>query len=109
MNLEKLKSIRPLLLVAAIFGFLAINCPFLYFALIEKEVYSEALNNGLALVFIGEALLLMFFLAYIIARIGWKKPGWIFFIAMSLLGSLAFSIPLQLYLITRPRQSEPSD
>ncbi len=109
MNIEKLKPIRPLLLVAAIFGFLAINCPFLYFALIEKEVYSEAMNNGLALVFIGEAFLLMFFLAYIIAKIGWKKPGWIFFIAMSLLGSLAFSIPLQLYLIIRPRQSEPSD
>ena len=109
MNLEKLNPIRPLFLVAAIFGFLAINCPFLYFALIEKEVYSEALNNGLALVFIGEALLLMFFLAYIIARIGWKKPGWIFFIVMSLLGSLAFSIPLQLYLITRPKQIEPTD
>ena len=109
MNLEKLKPIRPLLLVAAIFGFLVINGPFLYFALIEKETYSEATNNGMALVFMGEAFLLMFFLAYIIARIGWKKPGWIFFIAMSLLGSLAFSIPLQLYLLTRPKPSELSD
>jgi len=32
---------------------------------------------------------------------GWEKPGWRFFIVMSLLGSLAFSIPLQLYLLTR--------
>jgi F0F1-type ATP synthase assembly protein I len=104
MNFEKLKPIRPFLLISAISGFLIINVPFLYFALIEKETYSEAMSNGLALVFFGEAFLLMFFLAYIIAKIGWKKPGWVFFIAMSLLGSLAFSIPLQLYLITRPKQ-----
>ncbi|WOO41638.1 hypothetical protein [Rubellicoccus peritrichatus] len=106
MNLEKLEQIRPLLLVAAIFGFLAINCPFLYFAFIEKEAYAEAMSNGIALVFMGEAFLLMIFFAFVIAKSGTKKPGWIFFIVMSILGSLAFSVPLQLYLMSRPKQGE---
>lgn len=102
MNLEKLASLRPLFLLAAIVGFLLVNCPFLYIALFEKETYAAAMKNGLALVFIGEAFLLMLLFAFLIARMGWRKPGWLFFIVMSLLGSLAFSIPLQLYLITKP-------
>jgi hypothetical protein len=105
--MEKLKKIRPLLLVAAISGFLLINCPFLYYALIATDVYSEGMKNGLALVFIGEAFLLLAFLAFIIAKMGWKRPGWVFFVCMSILGSLAFSIPLQLYLMSRPNCSEP--
>ena len=101
MNLDAMRPLRPLLLAAAIVGFVAINCPFLYFAFIDKAVYAEAMSNGLALVFIGEAFLLMFLIAFLIARTG-CRPGWFFFIAMSLLGSLAFSIPLQLYLMTKP-------
>ena len=59
-----------------------------------------------ALVFIGEAFLLLAFFLFIIAKMGWKKPGWIFFVCMSLLGSLAFSVPLQLYLMSKPDKSE---
>jgi hypothetical protein len=102
MHLQSIKPIRPLLLVTAIIGFAAINGPFLYFALLDKETYAEAMSNGIALVFMGEAFLLMFLFAFIIAKMGWKKPGWVFFIAMSLLGSMAFSVPLQLYLMTGP-------
>ena len=104
--MENLRKFRPLLLIAAILGFLLINCPFLYYALIAKDVYFEGMRNGLALVFIGEAFLLLAFFAFIIAKMGWKKPGWIFFVCMSLLGSLAFSVPLQLYLMSKPDKSE---
>lgn len=104
MNTDKLSPLRPLFLIAAIFGFLAINGPFLYFALIDTATYHQAMSNGMALLFISEAFLLMFFLAFIIAKMGWKKPGWIFFIAMSCIGSLAFSIPLQIYLSIKPIQ-----
>ena len=103
-KMEKLKEIRPLLLATAILGFLVINCPFLYYALIATETYATGMKNGLALVFIGEAFLLLVFLAFIIAKMGWKRPGWVFFVCMSILGSLAFSIPLQLYLMTRTRR-----
>ena len=106
MNYEKIKPLRPYFLIAAIVGFLTINCPFLYYALIDRDTYAAAMKNGMALLFIAEAFLIMIFLAIVIAKIGWKKPGWIFFVSMSILGSLAFSIPLQLYLITRTKQSE---
>lgn len=106
MNAEKLRPLRPLLLIAAILGFLVINCPFLYYALIATEVYLVAMKNGMALVFIAEAFLLVIFFAFLIAKMGWKKPGWIFFVVMSLLGGLAFSIPLQLYLMAKPDNSE---
>lgn len=55
MDRSRLKAIRPLLLLAAVGGFCSINVPFLYFALLEGEVYAEAMRNGMALVFIGEA------------------------------------------------------
>ena len=106
MNIENLKKSRPLLLIASILGFLLINCPFLYYALIATDVYSEGMKNGLALTFIGEAFLLLALFSFIIAKMGWKNPGWIFFLCMSILGSLAFSIPLQLYLMTKPEKSE---
>jgi hypothetical protein len=106
MNYEKIRPLRPYFLIAAIIGFLTINGPFLYYALIDTDTYAAAMKNGMALLFIGEAFFLMIFLAIVIAKIGWKSPGWIFFVAMSILGSLAFSIPLQLYLVTRTKQSE---
>jgi len=101
MNTLPLKSIRPFLLVAAIIGFFAINGPFLYYAILDKDTYAEAMGNGMTLAFMGEAFLLMFFFAFLIFKLGWKRPGWLFFIVMSLLGSLAFSIPLQLYLMSK--------
>jgi hypothetical protein len=104
MKLEKLQSIRPILLVLAIFGMLGVNGTFLYYSIMDKATYDAAMSNGLALVFIAEAFLLMFFFAFIIAKMGWKKPGWVFFIAMSIIGSMAFSIPLQLYLWSKPEK-----
>lgn len=106
MTLERLAPIRPFLLASAIFGFLVINGPFLYFALVDLETYSEGMGNAMTRVFLGEAFLLMFLFAYLIARMGWKRPGWVFFIFMSLIGSLAFSIPLQLFLLSSPKRGE---
>ena len=79
-------------------GFIVINVPFLYFTFLEKAVYDAAMSNGVALVFIGEGFLLMLFFAFVIFKLGWNKPGWLMFIILTLLGSLAFSIPLTLYL-----------
>jgi len=97
-TMEHLAKLRPALLIAAIGGFAAVNLPFLYFAVIEREIYREAMANGLALVFVSEAFLLMFLFAFLIAKLGWRRPGWVAFIVLSLLGSLAFSIPLFLFL-----------
>ena len=105
-SVEKLKDLRPIFLILALLGFLCINCPFLYYALIERKVFEVGMSNGLALIFISEAFLLLAFFAFLIAKTEQKKPGWIFFVCMSILGSLAFSIPLQLYLMTKPNKCE---
>ncbi len=97
----RLKSLKGFFLVASILGFLLINLPFLYYSLIETEVYDAAMANGIALLFIVEAFLLMGLFAYLIARLGWQRPGWILFIVFSILGSMAFSIPFMLYLHAR--------
>ena len=99
--MERLKPLQTLFLICSIVGFIVINVPFLYFAFIDKGVYAEAINNGMALLFMTEAFLLMFLIAFIIAKSGINNPGWKFFICMSLLGSLAFSIPFHLYLSLR--------
>ena len=97
-------SLRPLkgfFLVASIVGFVLINLPFLYYAFIETAVYDAAMANPLALVFMVEAFLLLALFAFLIAKLGWKRPGWGLFIVLSILGSMAFSVPFMLYLHIR--------
>lgn len=107
-----MKTMNPLqgrgtfLLAASIIGFLLVNIPFLYIAVFEAEIYREAMGNVLALIFIGEAFLLMFLMAYLISRLGYRKPGWLLFIVFSLVGSLAFSLPFFLYLHSREGTDE---
>ena len=98
MNMTSLRPLRGFFLIASILGFLFINLPFLYYFLFEKAIYDAALANPVALVFIAEAFLLLAFFAFLIAKLGWKRPGWILFIVFSILGSLAFSVPFMLYL-----------
>jgi len=50
-----------------------------------------------ALVFIIEAFLLMFLFAWVIRYLGFRSPGWLAFIIMSLLGSMVFSVPAFLF------------
>jgi len=104
MNLE---SIRKLLLVMSFFGFVLINIPFLYIFIFEREIYQEAMNNPLALVFMSEAFILMFLIAFLIHQLGYRKPGWLGFIVFSILGSLAFSIPFFLFLHSKPKLVKP--
>jgi hypothetical protein len=106
--MNNLENIRKLLLAVSIIGFLSINIPFLYIFAFEREIYREAMGNPLALVFISEAFLLMFLIAFLIYRIGYKRPGWLGFIIFSILGSLAFSIPFFLYLHSKSRVGDPT-
>ena len=104
-----MNSLRPLkgfFLLASILGFLLINVPFLYYSLIETAVYDAAMTNAVALVFIAEAFLLLVLFAFLIAKLGWKRPGWILFVVFSILGSMAFSVPFMLYLHTRKEDVE---
>lgn len=104
MFMKEFTDIKLPLLILSILGFVFINIPFLYIAVNEREVYLEAMNNSLALVFMAEAIVLMILGALLICRLGIQKPGWIWFILLSIIGSLAFSVPFFLYLHSRGLQ-----
>ena len=95
------------LLGLAIFGLTVPNGFFLYHAIFNPDIMWAALANPIAMVFIAEAFLLMFLFAWFIHRRGFRSPGWLTFIIMSLVGSMVFSIPAFLYLVSRKaRQTE---
>lgn len=99
------KKQETFLLVLAIFGFIVPNGCFLYYSLTAPAIVSAALNNPVSLAFIAEAFLLMFLLAWLIRQSGYRSPGWLAFIVMSLVGSMAFSVPAFLYFASRKKRS----
>ncbi|MDT0630720.1 hypothetical protein RQM47_07035 [Rubrivirga sp. S365] len=100
-----LRSARPALWALAFVGLVGLNGPFLYYALFRPDVVAAAQQNPVALVFMAEAFVLVGFGAWGIARLGLRRPGWLAFVALSIAGSLAFSVPAFLlwHLRTRDR------
>ena len=85
----------------ALFGFIVPNGVFLYYAFMAPDVLKAALTNPVALVFIVEAFILLPIFAWLIHRQGYRSPGWFAFVVMSIIGSMAFSVPAFLYLVSR--------
>lgn len=104
--MTSLQPLKGFFLVASILGFLLINVPFLYYSFIETAVYDAAMTNAVTLLFVAEAFLLLALFAFLIAKLGWQRPGWILFVVFSILGSMAFSVPFMLYLHARKAGSE---
>ncbi|MDI1319137.1 MAG: hypothetical protein PSW75_02945 [bacterium] len=98
-------ELRGLVILAA-FGFIAPNGVFLYFFLHDPEMTKAALRNPISLVFITEAFVLMFLFAWLLGKAGIKKPSGLLFVAMSLIGSLGFSLPAALYLMFKGEKRE---
>jgi len=90
-----------ILLALAIFGLIVPNGIFLYGSLVAPAALHAALSNPVALVFITEAFVLMFLIAWVIRHLGFRSPGWPAFVLMSLLGSMVFSVPAFLYIASR--------
>ncbi|GEM_PF-1919554 len=105
-NLDKLSAFKPLLWVLSVVGFFGVNGVFLYYLFFRPGVVDAANANPVSMVFIGEAFLLMFVLAWLIRLFEFEKPGWIGFIVMSIAGSLAFSIPFFLLLHVGKKQHQ---
>lgn len=80
----------------ALVGFLLLNAVFLWAVLWKPELISQAMTNPVSAVFLAESFLLMGFLAYLLTK--WKvaRLHWAWFIALSLLGSMAFALPIVL-------------
>jgi hypothetical protein len=84
------------LTLLGVFGFLAVNGAFAYGMLFEPDALETALSNPVAAAFIVEALILVGVLAYLFERWGVSRLGWGWFVVLSLLGSMAFAIPVVL-------------
>jgi hypothetical protein len=90
-----------ILLAIALFGLIVPNGLFLYWLVYEYDGVMNVAQNKLALAFIMDAFLAMGLLAYYFARNPVGRFEWYWFIALSLLGGLGFSIPLYWWLNKR--------
>jgi hypothetical protein len=93
---------RTLLTLVALFGLLGPNGVFVYYALFRWNDLLAGLRHPVALAFLIEAMVVMVFLAALIALRPIGRWGWKTFLALSLIGGLAFSIPAFI-LMSEPR------
>jgi hypothetical protein len=87
---------RAVLWTLAVIGGVGLNTAFLYGLLVEPAMLTSALANPLSLAFIVESLLLMGVFAHLLTKWGVSKwhGGW--FVLLSLLGGMAFALPIVL-------------
>jgi len=76
------------------FGFVAVNGAFLYGLLARPGALAAALSNPISLAFMTEAILLLAALAYLLGRWGVSRLSWRWFLALAIVGSLAFALPV---------------
>lgn len=87
---------RTALIALGGFGLLALNSLFLYGLLVRPETLVEAFSNPISLVFIIESFFLLGVFAYLMRKWGVLRLPWGWFIALALLGSLLFALPVVL-------------
>ena len=87
----------------AVVGFVGLNGAFVYTLLFDPELIRQAMRNPVSAAFIAEALLLVMVLAWLFHRWGTLRVGRGTFVALSLIGGLAFAIPVALLAGARRR------
>ncbi|NIN69522.1 MAG: hypothetical protein GTO63_33530 [Anaerolineae bacterium] len=95
------RSERIAFLVLGVFGLVGPNGVFLYYTFFRWPELLSTLRDPVALAFLSEAFLVMGILAYYFAKIS-PSRRWMVFIALSLIGGLAFSVPVVLLTAGRP-------
>jgi hypothetical protein len=96
----------------AVTGFLVVNGAFLYGLLFQPEAMAIAMRNPISVAFMIEALLLLGAFTYLLPRWGVSRLSSAWFVILSLVGSMAFALPVVLLWGRRRRRSaegrEPS-
>ena len=87
-----------ILLLIALFGLIVPNGLFLYWALYEFDGLASVVQNKLALAFVIDAFLTVGLLAYYFAKNPIGKFKWYWFVVLSLVGGLVFSLPFYWWL-----------
>ena len=107
--MEYSRAERSWLLALGAVGLLGINGVFLWSLYTRPDAVREALANPLALAFVVEAMLLVATMAWLFRKWSLTRLGWGWFVVLSLVGSLAFAIPVALLLPKRERPTTPRD
>jgi hypothetical protein len=89
------------LLLLALLGFVVPNGFFIYWLLFEFHGLGPVLQDKLALGFMLDVLLVLIILGVYFARRPIGRVKWYWFVLLSLLGGLAFSLPLYYWLNRR--------
>ncbi len=90
-----------ILLVIALFDLIVPDGLFLSWLLYEYDGINSILQNKLALAFIIDTLVVIGLLAYYFAKQPIGKIQWYWFIVLSIVGGLGFSIPFYWWLNRR--------
>jgi hypothetical protein len=89
------------LLLLALFGLVVPNGLFVYWLVKEYAGLGPVLHDKLAVSFILDALLALVMLAAYFAKRPIGRVGWPWFVLLSLLGGLGFSLPFYWWLNAR--------
>ena len=92
---------RALLAITAIAGVAGLNGVFLYVVFARRELLGRALGDPIAWGLMIVALVVTGLLAWAFTRWRRNRLGWGWFVVLSLLGGLAFSIPVVLLVSER--------
>jgi len=98
---------RLWLWMLAILGASVLNGTFLYATAVRPGLMFDALGNPVSAVFLVESLLLTGTLAYLLPKWQVTRIGWIWFVILALMGSLAFALPLALLWPGRREPARP--
>lgn len=90
-----------ILLAIALFGLLVPNGLFLFWLFTDYPGHAAALQNTPAVALMTDAVMAVGLLAYYFARTPIGRVTWPWFVALSLLGGLGFSLPMFFWLNTR--------
>jgi hypothetical protein len=88
------RSERFWLGLLALISLIGLNGAFFYGLLFQPEALQGALRNPIALAFIIEAMLLLVVLAWLLPRWGVSRLSSLWFVILSLLGGIAFALPV---------------
>ena len=94
---------RRWLAALALVGVAGLNGVFVWALVSRPDLLWAALENPVALAFIVEALVMTGVLAYLLTRWNVSRLHWAWFVALALVGGLAFAIPTVLLWSDRRR------
>jgi hypothetical protein len=93
---EYTRGERAALIALGTFGFAAVNGTFIYSLLFQPDALDEALANPLSAAFMVEALVLAVALACLLRKWRVSRVSAVWFVVLSLVGSIAFALPVAL-------------